>query len=61
VGAIKLGHVNVVRALLDLGAPVEQAEQGGLTPLVRAVLNNRVDIGCSSRAAPTSITPTISG
>jgi len=44
VGAIKLGHVNVVRALLDLGAPVEQAEQGGLTPLVRAVLNNRVDI-----------------
>jgi len=58
VGAIKLGHVNVVRALLDLGAP---AEQGGLTPLVRAVLNNRVDIGCSSRAAPTSITPTISG
>ena len=44
VGAIKLGYVNVVRALLDLGAPIEQPEQGGLTPLIRAVLNNRVDI-----------------
>jgi ankyrin repeat protein len=43
-GAIKLGHVDVVRALLDLGAPIEQPEQGGLTPLARAVLNNRVDI-----------------
>jgi len=43
-GAIKLGYVNVVRALLDLGAPIEQPEQGGLTPLVRAVLNNRVHI-----------------
>ena len=44
VGAIKLGHAAVVRALLDLGAPIDQGEQGGLTPLVRAVLNNRVDI-----------------
>jgi len=44
LGAIKLGYLDVVRALLDLGAPIEQPEQGGLTPLGRAVLSNRVDI-----------------
>jgi len=44
LGAIKLGYLDVVRALLDLGAPIEQPEQAGLTPLGRAVLSNRVDI-----------------
>jgi ankyrin repeat protein len=39
-GAFKFGDLEVVRTLLDLGAPVDFADGNGLTMLSRAVLND---------------------
>ena len=44
IGAVEFANAPVVRALLDLGAPVDQGERGGVTPLHRAVLGNLVEI-----------------
>ena len=42
----QIGNIDVVRALLDLGAPVDQGEDvdGGPTALDRAVLGNNLEI-----------------
>jgi ankyrin repeat protein len=40
LGAFKFGDMEVARALLDLGAPVDFADGNGITMLGRTVLNN---------------------
>jgi ankyrin repeat protein len=42
LGAAKFGDLDVVRALLDLGVPVDFADGNGITMLARAALNNDV-------------------
>jgi len=44
LGAAKFGDLNVVRALLDLGVPVDAADGNGITMLARAALGNDVDL-----------------
>ena len=44
LGAVQLGHADVVKALLDLGANVNAGVRANLTALDRAVLANYVDI-----------------
>jgi ankyrin repeat protein len=44
MAATVMGNAAVVRALLDLGAPVDQADTNGITPLARAALGNQVGI-----------------
>ncbi len=44
LGAFKFGDIEVARALLDLGTPVEFADGNGITMLSRAVLNHEVDM-----------------
>jgi ankyrin repeat protein len=40
LGAFKFGDMDVAKALLDLGAPVDFADGNGITMLGRTVLNN---------------------
>jgi len=40
LGAFKFGNMDVAKALLDLGAPVDFADGNGITMLGRTVLNN---------------------
>jgi len=42
LGAAKFGDLEVVRALLDLGVPVDFADGNGITMLSRAALNNDI-------------------
>ena len=42
LGALKFGDMEVARALLDLGVPVDAADGNGITMLSRAVLNDDV-------------------
>jgi ankyrin repeat protein len=42
LGAFKFGDMEVARALLDLGVPVDAADGNGITLLSRAVLNDDV-------------------
>jgi ankyrin repeat protein len=44
LGAFKFGDVEVARALLDLGAPVDFADGNGITMLGRSVLNNEIEM-----------------
>ena len=44
MGVVPLGKVDVIRALVDLGSPVDQTDGGGITPLGRAVLGNQVEV-----------------
>jgi ankyrin repeat protein len=44
LGAFKFGDIDVARALLDLGTPVEFADGNGITMLGRSVLNNEVEM-----------------
>jgi ankyrin repeat protein len=52
VGAVKLGHLDVVRALLDLGVPIDQPEGFGVTPLQRAATADLARRGCEPRRQP---------
>lgn len=42
--ATVMGNMAVVRALLDLGTPVDHADVAGITPLIRAAFGNQVEI-----------------
>jgi ankyrin repeat protein len=42
---IGFGNAAVVRALLDAGAPVDQTDDDGLTPLAWAAISNRPEVG----------------
>jgi ankyrin repeat protein len=44
LGAFKFGDIEVAKALLDLGAPVDFADGNGITMLGRSVLNNDVEM-----------------
>jgi ankyrin repeat protein len=44
LGAFKFGDIEVARALLDLGTPVNFADGNGITMLGRSVLNNEVEM-----------------
>ncbi|HJT89576.1 MAG TPA: ankyrin repeat domain-containing protein [Bryobacteraceae bacterium] len=43
LGAVRFGNTDVMRALLDLGAPVDAPAANGMTPLGQSVLGNRVE------------------
>jgi ankyrin repeat protein len=43
-GAEEFGNVEVIAALLALGAPVDQAGEDGITALDHAVLSNEIDV-----------------
>jgi ankyrin repeat protein len=42
--AVREGHLDTVRVLLDAGANIEQADANGVTPLIMAILNNRIEV-----------------
>jgi ankyrin repeat protein len=44
VGAARAGHVEIVRALLDAGAPVNPVRPGPQTPLHAAVATNNLEL-----------------
>jgi ankyrin repeat protein len=44
LAAFKFGDIDVARALLDLGTPVDFADGNGITMLGRSVLNNEVEM-----------------
>jgi ankyrin repeat protein len=42
--AVREGHLDVTRQLLDAGAALEKADADGVTPLLMAVLNGQVEV-----------------
>ena len=43
-GAAQYGHIDVVKALIEVGADVNYSDCDGNTPLTRAVANGHADI-----------------
>jgi ankyrin repeat protein len=44
VAAVRVGKIDAVRALLDIGAQIDEPDGADITPLERAVLANQVEI-----------------